>query len=349
MGKFRIQTQQKRFCRCIVERKNKMKIDILMATYNGEKYLKEQIDSILNQTDQDFRLLISDDCSDDNTRQILNEYVEKDSRVVVFLQAKNLGVVKNFEFLMEKVENEAFMFSDQDDIWQKDKIEKSVKKMEETACDLVYSDLEVVNQELEILYKSYWKLKGFIKKVKKYNNFQSLYLNNYITGSTMLVKSKWLEKILPLPHKSNYILHDYWTALIVSKFGKMAYLKEPHVKYRQHVDNKIGSKKKSNEIEDFEEMRDLFIKVKKDHFKTFMQNAEVFEDEHIEALNKKSYEYFENLKHVKKANFRNSQLFWKLYKYENFSYAFQNFLILNMPVLALHLFHMKKGLKNKNE
>ena len=90
-----------------------MKIDILMATYNGEKYLKEQIDSILNQTNQDFRLLISDDCSDDNTRQILNEYVEKDSRVVVFLQAKNLGVVKNFEFLMEKVENEAFMFSDQ--------------------------------------------------------------------------------------------------------------------------------------------------------------------------------------------------------------------------------------------
>lgn len=165
----------------------------------------------------------------------------------------------------------------------------------------------------------------------------------------MLIKSKWLEKILPLPHKSSYILHDYWTALIVSKFGKMAYLEEPLVKYRQHVDNKIGSKKKSDEMKDFEQMRDLFIHVKKDHFKTFIQNAEVFENEEIEALNKKAYEYFESLKDVKKASFKNSQLFWKLYKYENFSYAFQNFLILNMPALALHLFHMKKGLKNKNE
>ena len=93
-----------------------MKIDILMATYNGEKYLKEQIDSILEQSYKDFRLLISDDCSTDSTRQILNEYVEKDSRVVVFLQNKNIGVLKNFEYLMQKVESECFMFADQDDI-----------------------------------------------------------------------------------------------------------------------------------------------------------------------------------------------------------------------------------------
>ena len=220
-----------------------MKIDILMATYNGEKYLKEQIDSILNQTHKDFRLLISDDCSQDATRQILQEYVEKDNRVVVFLQTKNLGVVLNFEYLMKKVENEYFMFSDQDDIWQKDKIEKSLDQMLKTNSDLVYSDLKVVNQELDVLHKSYWKLKGFEKKVKKYNDFKSLYLNNFVTGCTMLVKSKWMEKILPLPHKSNYILHDYWTALVVSKFGKMTYLAQPLVKYRQHFDNNIGSKK----------------------------------------------------------------------------------------------------------
>ena len=107
-------------------------IDILMATYNGEKYLREQIDSILEQSYTEFRLLISDDCSTDDTRNILNEYVKKDRRVIVFLQNKNIGAVKNFQYLMEKVESDYFMFSDQDDIWQKDKIRKSIHKIEES-------------------------------------------------------------------------------------------------------------------------------------------------------------------------------------------------------------------------
>ena len=322
-------------------------IDILMATYNGEKYLREQIDSILEQSYTDFRLLISDDCSTDKTRNILNEYVEKDNRVVVFLQNKNLGVVKNFEYLMNKVESEYFMFSDQDDFWYKDKIKKSLKRIEEMDCDLVYSDLEVVNQNLDIIYSSYWKLKGFYKKIKKYNNFESLYLNNFVKGSTMLVKSKWIEKILPLPEKSKYILHDYWTALIVSRFGKMAYIDEPLVKYRQHIKNRIGSQRKSDQINDFEEMRNLFIDVKKDHFKTFMSRAEDFDDENLKNLDKIAYQYFYDMKNVKNINIKNSTLFWKLYKYEEFSYNLQNYLILNMPMFAKFLFSIKKGLKRK--
>ena len=114
----------------------------------------------------------------------------------------------------------------------------------------------------------------------------------------MLVKSKWLEKILPLPEKSKYILHDYWTALVVSKWGKMAYVDEPLVKYRQHMDNRIGSKRKSDEIKDFKQMRDLFIEVKLDHFKTLMQNEDAFEDEDLANLNKLCYPYFEHLKKV---------------------------------------------------
>lgn len=323
-----------------------MKIDILMATYNGEKYLREQLDSILEQSFSDFRLLISDDASNDSTRDILNEYVGKDNRVIVFLQNKNLGVVKNFELLMEKVESEFFMFADQDDVWQKDKIKNSIEKLEETNCDLVYTNLEVVNENLDLINKSYWKLKGFEKKIK-YNNFESLYLNNYITGCTMLVKSKWLDKILPLPTKSKYILHDYWTALIVSRFGKITCIEEPQVKYRQHISNSIGSKRRSDEIKNFEDMRNLFIDVKRDHFKTFIKNEDVFDDENISNLNKISCKYFDNLRNVKNLNFKDFKLFWKLYKYENFSYSFQNFLILNMPGIAKKLFTLKKGLKSK--
>ena len=175
------------------------KVDILLATYNGEQYLREQLDSIMCQTYSNFRLIISDDCSSDSTKEILEEYVEKDKRIIVFSQEKNLGVVKNFEFLLKRVENKYFMFSDQDDIWNENKIKKSIKVIEETGSDLVYSDLEVVDSFLNVTYSSYWKLKGFYKKIVKYNNFESLYLNNFITGCTMLSKKELIDEVLPLP------------------------------------------------------------------------------------------------------------------------------------------------------
>ena len=105
------------------------KIDILMATYNGEKYLEEQIESILNQTYSNFRLIISDDCSTDRTCAILKEYAQKDNRIELYFQEKNLGYVKNFEFLLGKVESELYMLSDQDDYWFPEKVEKTYNKL----------------------------------------------------------------------------------------------------------------------------------------------------------------------------------------------------------------------------
>ena len=125
------------------------KIDILLATYNGEKYLKEQIDSILNQTYKNIRIIISDDCSTDKTREILQEYEKKDERISVYYQKQNLGCVKNFDFLLQKVENKLYMLSDQDDIWLPEKIEKSVKTLEKENADLVFCDLEIVDEELK--------------------------------------------------------------------------------------------------------------------------------------------------------------------------------------------------------
>ena len=151
------------------------KVDILLATYNGARFLKEQLDSILNQTHTEFRLIISDDKSTDKTRAIIEEYAAKDSRIEYYFQKKNLGVIKNFEFLLKKVESDYFMFSDQDDIWKENKIELSLAKLKEDDADLVYSDLEVVDRDLKTIYKSYWKLKGLENKVKKYNNFEALY------------------------------------------------------------------------------------------------------------------------------------------------------------------------------
>ena len=320
------------------------KVDILLATYNGEKYIREQIDSILNQTHTEFRLLISDDGSTDGTRNILNEYKLKDNRIEVFMQEKNLGVVKNFEFLLGKVEAKYYMFSDQDDIWKESKIEKSLNKIEE-GYDLVYSDLEVVDENLNVTYSSYWKLKGIYNKIKKYNNFESLYLNNFVTGCTLISKKELINSFMPLPNTSKFVLHDYWISLIISQNGKIAYVEEPLIKYRQHKNNKVGSKKKSDTIEKFEEMRELFIDVKKQHFNVFIENEKTFKDEKIRELNRKSLEYFEKLDKVKFINLKGWGLFFKLYKYEGFSYMMQNFLILNIPVLAKILFKVKRMIR----
>lgn len=317
------------------------KVDILLATYNGEKYIREQIDSILNQTYKEFRLLISDDGSTDGTRDILNEYKAKDDRIEIFMQEENLGVVKNFEFLLKKVEAKYYMFSDQDDIWKDEKIEKSLNKIEE-GFDLVYSDLEVVDENLNVTYESYWKLKGIYKKIKKYNNFESLYLNNFITGCTVISKKELIDSFMPLPNMSKFVLHDYWISLIISQNGKIAYIEEPLIKYRQHKNNKVGSKKKSDELKSIDEIRSLFIQVKKEHFKVFIENENKFKSEKIKELNKKALKYYEMLETKKNINFKGWILFFKLYKYEGLSYTLQNFAILNLPIIAKVLYKFKK-------
>lgn len=317
------------------------KVDILLATYNGEEYLREQIDSILNQTHKEFRLLISDDGSKDSTRKILEEYKNKDSRIEVFMQEKNLGVVKNFEFLLGKVEAKYYMFSDQDDIWKETKIEKSLNKIEE-GFDLVYSDLEVVDENLNVTYSSYWKLKGIYNKIKKYNNFESLYLNNFVTGCTLISRKELIDTFMPLPNTSKFVLHDYWISLIISQNGKIAYIEEPLIKYRQHKNNKVGSKKKSDELKSIDEIRSLFIQVKKEHFKVFIENEDKFKSEEVKKLNRKALEYYEMLETKKNMNFKGWGLFIKLYKYEGFSYSLQNFAVLNLPVLTKILYKFKK-------
>ena len=127
------------------------KIDILLATYNGEKYVAEQIESILNQTYKNFNLIISDDNSSDNTPKILEDYAKKDSRIILNLQEKNLGVVKNIEFLLKQVQNEYYMLSDQDDVWLEQKVEKSLETLKNENADLVFGDLEIVDENGKVI------------------------------------------------------------------------------------------------------------------------------------------------------------------------------------------------------
>lgn len=324
------------------------KIDILLATYNGQEFLREQIDSILNQSYQDFNLIISDDSSEDETYKILKEYEKKDSRIRLFRQEKNLGLIQNFEFLLKQVTSDYFMFSDQDDIWKENKIEKSINKLKQEKAALVYTDLEIVDKNLEIIYPSYWKYKNIYKKIKKYNNFEALYLNNFVTGCTILAKSNYIKDIVPLPKTSKFMLHDYWTALVIASKDKIAYLDEPTIKYRQHKNNRVGSSRRSDKIEKFKELRDLFIRVKIEHFQIFEENISKINSKEIVKYTKPALEYFKALKKETNIYLKSWTLFFKLYKYEDFSYKMQNFIILNLPIFGRLAFKLKKLIRRKD-
>lgn len=313
------------------------KVDILLATYNGEKYLKEQIESVLNQTYENIQIIISDDCSTDGTRQILKEY-EKNEKIKVFYQEKNLGYVKNFEFLLKQVENELYMLCDQDDVWKKEKIEKSVEKLEKENLDLVFGDLEVVDENLNTIHKSYNQYMHMQNKINKYcKDYQLQYLYNCMTGCTILSKKEFLSKILPLPTNSKYMIHDYWIGLIVSLNGKVGYLSEPYILYRQHGNNQVGTKKASKTCKKLKDIRDFSIDIRLGVFETYIENEEIF-SENLRKQNVEAFEYFKMLKTKQNFNFRKWNIFYKLYKTETFVQFMKNFLVLNMPFLVKIVF-----------
>lgn len=317
------------------------KIDVLLATYNGEKYLKEQIDSILNQTYKNIHLIISDDNSKDSTRAILEQYQKQDSRITIYLQEQNLGYIKNFEFLLKKVESDYYMLSDQDDVWLPEKIEKSMQTLKNQNADLVFGDLEVVDENLQTIYPSFGDFMLLNRKIKKYvNSYRVNYLYNCVTGCTILSKKEYIKDILPIPHDSKYVPHDYWMGIMVALKGKLAYMPEKYIKYRQHGNNQIGTDKISHKFKKLDQVRELFINVKLGIFGTYMENNSRFPEE-IQKLNLQALEYFKMVQNKKNFNFKKWNIYHKLYKNETFTYYILNFIIMNLPFIGRGLFKIR--------
>ncbi len=307
------------------------KVDILLATYNGEKYIKEQIDSILNQTYKNISLIISDDSSTDNTANILKEYEKNDKRITLFLQKKNLGSNKNFEFLLSKISNDYYMFSDQDDVWNKDKVEICINEVLKNNADLVFTDLEIVDENLKVLNKSFNRKKRLIRKIMKYNDYRLEYLYNCVTGCTMMAKSSNLVDILPFPGNKD-ILHDYWIALISSITGKICYIDKATIKYRQHEKNQVGTKRYTSKFDKFNEKRNYIIDLKINKFKTYIENDKYFDD-NLKKLNKFALNYFLDIKDKKNINFKGYNVYHKIFRYESIGYYLFYFVFYNFPVI----------------
>ena len=324
------------------------RVDILLATYNGEKYLKEQIESILTQTYSNFRLLISDDCSTDGTWSILNHYAGLDNRVIIHRNERNIGIVENYEFLLRQVQSEFFMYSDQDDVWRINKIEKCINKIKQDNAGIIHTDLEVVDEYLNPIAPSFWDLKKIRKRVE-FNSFESMFLNNYVTGCTIMARSDFIYRILPFPKGDSHLIHDYWTALIISNFSRMTYIDEPLIRYRQHHDNSVGSNRKSDEIQNFDELRNMFIDIKISHFRILKQYEDKFTGEYYKNNIDKAIAYFNHIKDVNHFSFKSWGFYFNLYKHETISYLLENFIILNLPTIGRLGFKIKKKIDEKRE
>lgn len=227
-------------------------VDILVTTYNtNEKYLRKQIDSILRQTHKNLRIYISDDKStDENVATILKEYQKKDDRIKLFIQPKNLGYNKNFEFLLEQSKADYIMFSDHDDIWYKDKVERSLKKLIEDNVDMVYCNCRQIDQNGMVLQDDYFKYKNMpLIKGKSH-----LAISRCVgIGCSQIITKNVKNKMLPF--KKDVIAHDWLAAFIANEGKGISYIEEPLFDYRLHNSNVFGGRSLNQNI----------VKWKKEH------------------------------------------------------------------------------------
>ncbi len=223
-------------------------VDLLLATYNGARHLGAQLDSLLAQTHQDFRLLVSDDGSTDGTLALLESYRARFGGRLVLVPnaAPGRGTVRNFENLMQSSLRDAqagwAAFCDQDDVWLPRKIEATLSEMQrleartgEGAC-VVHSDLVVVDEALNVIHPSFVRHQRFDPGNCTADMLLSI---NQVTGCAMMVNRALLQAALPLPAAA--VMHDWWCALLAGS-GHRSFLDEPLVLYRQHGANQLGAK-----------------------------------------------------------------------------------------------------------
>ncbi len=228
-------------------------IAILLAAYNGEKYIKEQLLSILGQMKhikEECSIYVHDDGSTDRTMEIVGELKDEHPESIKILDGPSQGgSTQNFMFLLGSVEADYYMFSDQDDIWLDHKIKREfdeIKRLEkEKGVDsaiLVFSDMKVVDESLQVINKSFYDYSNLNPHRTRLNE---LILENVVSGCCMMFNRKLRDLALRFSDISKIKWHDWWITEIAASQditkGSIAYIEEPLMLYRQHGDNSVGA------------------------------------------------------------------------------------------------------------
>ncbi|BFH71107.1 hypothetical protein J27TS7_48950 [Paenibacillus dendritiformis] len=216
------------------------KVQILVSTYNGEKYLAEQLDSLLQQTHSHFFITIRDDGSSDSTTAIISEYVSHYPHKIEAFYEKNVGVVASFfELLTYHVHQDTnyVCFCDQDDVWMPDKLERGIQTLSLCSDGLPMMYLTptlMVDHTLKPL--NCWP-----PFPKKGPSFFNALVENIAVGATIMLNRPAIDLMQRnMPSPQNIVMHDWWAYLVVSAFGKVIYDEKPSIYYRQHQGNVVG-------------------------------------------------------------------------------------------------------------
>jgi glycosyltransferase involved in cell wall biosynthesis len=207
-------------------------VSIVMATYNGAKFLEAQMDSLLAQTYPNIEIVAVDDCSKDNTFEILERYAAKHSHIRVFRNASNLGYTRNFEKAVSLAIGEYISFSDQDDIWMPEKTTLLMNAIGDHP--MIYSDSQLVSEDLQPLWKH-----SDLKNQTPFDSCLYFAIDDCVAGHSLIMKRSIAVAAMPYPKEAAY---DLWLPFFATLYGEIQYINTAFVQWRQHRSNVTGKK-----------------------------------------------------------------------------------------------------------
>ncbi len=239
------------------------KISIALCTYNGAKFLPAQLESFLAQTRLPDELIVCDDCSTDETPQIINDFARRAPFLVTFrVNEKNLGSTKNFERAISLCGNDLIFLSDQDDVWLPQKIARIEAEFDKNSqVGLVFSDAEIVDENLEPANCNLWQFtfSEERREQSRNGNFSDVLLRqNVVTGATMAFRARYRETFMPIPDRIPNLIHDGWISLLIAHDAKVVFIEEQLIKYRQHSGQQLGIDYKSVSKSGFLERKERY-------------------------------------------------------------------------------------------
>lgn len=254
------------------------KIVILLATYNGERYIKEMVDSIIAQDYPNWQLVLSDDCSSDSTPQILQSYAQAMPEKIIFHRSGlRFGNAQNhFMYLLKTFCDAPYiMFCDQDDVWHVDKVRKTYEKMKEIESSvaipaMVHTDLNVVDGNLKCLNPSFMQMSSITGDRL---STRQLLTQNVVTGCTMMMNCALAKLATENIPDTGIAMHDWWIAILASTCGDIGYLDEATIDYRQHGKNSVGAKNVRSFRHIFNQLKNAQMSK---NIKRSFEHAEVF-------------------------------------------------------------------------